>query len=97
MIDRNDTRLLTQDLTSTSFRLNLVSDDISLDRDIFMNLGRVKNLSLDLSMTSSGSNNTVAVLANPANTYTPDLPYSVFLEDLSLGSKSFPCTCSSIG
>ena len=74
-----------------------MSDDISLDRDIFMNLGRVKNLSLDISMTSSGSNNTVAVLANPANAFTPDLPYSVFLEDLSLGSKSFPCTCSSIG
>ena len=87
-----------QDLTATSLRLNLISDSISLDRDIFLNLGRVKNLSLDLSMSSSPSNNdTSAVLANPANKFAPGLPFSVYLEELNLGSKAFPCSCSSIG
>ena len=88
---------LSQDLTSTSLHLNLISDSISLDRDIFLNLGRVKNLSLDLSTSSSPSNDTSAELANPANKFAPGLPFSVYLEELSLGSKAFPCTCSNIG
>ena len=87
-----------QDLTATSLHLNLISDSISLDRDIFLNLGQVKNLSLDLSMSSSPSNNdTSAMLANPANKFAPGLPFSVYLEELNLGSKAFPCSCSSIG
>jgi len=86
-----------KDLTATSLHLNLISDSISLDRDIFLNLGRVKNLSLDLSTSSSPSNDTSAELANPANKFAPGLPFSVYLEELSLGSKAFPCTCSNIG
>lgn len=86
-----------QDLTATSLHLNLISDSISLDRDIFMNMGRVKNITLDLSMSSSPSNDTSAMLANPATKFAPGLPFSIFLEDLNLGSKAFPCTCSSIG
>ena len=48
-------------------------------------------------MSSSPSNDTSAVLANPANKFAPGLPFSVYLEDLNLGSKAFPCTCSNIG
>ena len=49
-------------------------------------------------MASTPSNNdTTAVLANPANKFAPGLPFSVYLEDLNLGSKAFPCTCSNIG
>ena len=69
-----------------------------LERDLFLNLGRVQNLTIDLSgSTSNSPNHTRAELANPATKYKVGIPNSVFLLNLNLGEKSYPCSCYSLG
>ena len=69
-----------------------------MERDFFLNLGNVRNLSLDLSgHLSIHPNTTLADVANPATKYTVGVPNSVLLKDLNLGQKAYPCHCSNIG
>ena len=87
-----------QQLSSSHLKLSIISDQVSMERDFFLNLGSVRNLSLDLSgHLSIHPNTTLADVANPATKYTVGVPNSVFLEDLNLGQKAYPCHCSNIG
>ena len=87
-----------QHLSSASLHLSLVSDEVRLERDLFLNLGSVQNLSLDISGSVLMSpNNTVAEVANPSTKYKVGIPNSVFLKDLALGQKALPCSCHSVG
>ena len=87
-----------QHLSSASLKLSLISDQVRLERDLFLNLGSVQNLSLDISGTVLMSpNRTMAEVANPSTKYKVDIPNSVFLKDLVLGQKALPCTCHSVG
>ena len=87
-----------QHLSSLDLKLHFISDHVNLERDFFLNLGNVRNLSLDISgHITSLPNTTTADLANPATKYTVGVPNSVFLEDLKLGEKALPCHCSNIG
>ena len=76
----------------------MISDHVTIERDLFLNLGSVQNLSLDMSGTvAMRPNVTTAEVANPATKYTVGIPNSVFLKDLNLGQKAYPCSCSSVG
>ena len=87
-----------QHLTATNLQLSVISDHVSLERDLFLNLGSVQNLSLDMSSSVVMlPNTTTAELANPATKYSVGVPTSVFLKDLNLGQKAYPCNCASIG
>ena len=87
-----------QHLSSASLHLSLISDEVRLERDLFLNLGSVQNLSLDISGSVLMSpNNTVAEVANPSTKYKVGIPNSVFLKDLALGQKALPCSCHSVG
>lgn len=85
-------------LTSASLQLSVISDDVRLERDLFLNLGSVQNLSLDISGSVLASpNTTLAEIANPSTKYRVGIPNSVFLKDLVLGQKALPCSCHSVG
>ena len=87
-----------QHLTAARLQLSVIADDARLERDLFLNLGAVGNLSLDLAASAGGRPNTsTAALALPATKWRPGVPNSVFLQELKLGQKAFPCTCSSVG
>ena len=87
-----------QHLTAARLQLSVIADDARLERDLFLNLGAVGNLSLDLAASGGGRPNTsTAALALPATKWRPGVPNSVFLQELKLGQKAFPCTCSSVG
>ena len=87
-----------QHLTAARLQLSVIADDARLERDLFLNLGAVANLSLDLAASAGGRPNTsTAALALPATKWRPGVPNSVFLQELKLGQKAFPCTCSSVG
>ena len=87
-----------QHLTAARLSFSVISESVLLERDLFLNLGRVQNLTIDLSgSTSSSPNHTRAELANPATKYKVGIPNSVFLLDLNLGEKSYPCSCYSLG
>ena len=87
-----------QHLTSASLQLSVISDDVRLERDLFLNLGSVQNLSLDISGSVLASpNNTLVEIANPSTKYRVGIPNSVFLKDLVLGQKALPCSCHSVG
>ena len=87
-----------QHLSSASLKLSLISDEVRLERDLFLNLGSVQNLSLDISRSVLKSpNNSVAEVANPSTKYKVGIPNSVFLKDLVLGQKALPCSCHSVG
>ena len=87
-----------QHLRSARLAFSVISDDVRLERDLFLNLGQVQNLTIDLSgSTSNSPNHTTAELANPATKYKVGIPNSVFLVDLNLGEKAYPCSCYSLG
>lgn len=87
-----------QHLTSARLSFSVISEEVTLERDLFLNLGQVQNLTIDLSGTTSNSpNHTTAELANPATKYKVGIPNSVFLLDLNLGEKAYPCSCYSLG
>ena len=89
--------LLFQYLTASNLDFSVISEQANLEQDLFLNLGHVQNLSIDLSGSVSRGNNTSAQIANPATKYKIGIPNSVFLLDLQLGDKAYPCSCSSIG
>ena len=87
-----------QHLSSTRLTFSVISEEVTLERDLFLNLGQVQNLTIDLSgSTSNSPNHTRAELANPATKYKVGIPNSVFLVDLNLGEKAYPCNCYSLG
>ena len=87
-----------QHLTAARLSFSVISEEVTLERDLFLNLGQVQNLTIDLSGTTSNSpNHTTAELANPATKYKVGIPNSVFLLDLNLGEKAYPCSCYSLG
>jgi hypothetical protein len=84
-------------VSSRRLELKIVADKIRLDQDLFLNLGQVQNLSLDLSEAVGNRSKPGAELGNPASSYRPSLPNTVFLTDLRLGQKYLSCNCDSIG
>ncbi|XP_023332215.1 chaoptin, partial [Eurytemora carolleeae] len=84
-------------LQSRELSLTLISDKILVERDLFLNLGRAQNLTLNLAGRVGNRSKVSAVLENPASSYTLGAPYSVFLEGLNLGDKLYPCNCDSMG
>ena len=86
-----------QHLTASSLEFSVISEQVNLEQDLFLNLGHVQNLSIDLSGSVSQQNTTVGQIANPSTKYRIGLPNSVFLKDLNLGDKAYPCSCFQIG
>ena len=86
-----------QHLNTRSLELVLKSDSMVLERDLFLNLGQVQNLSLDVSSSVGPANQSSADVGNPATKYKIGVPNSVFLKHLKLGQKSYTCTCDNIG
>lgn len=84
-------------LTASSLEFSVISEQVNLEQDLFLNLGHVQNLSIDLSGSVSQQNTTVGQIANPSTKYRIGLPNSVFLKDLNLGDKAYPCSCFQIG
>lgn len=80
------------------------SQTLNLDRDLFLNLGRVQNLSVNAVSLSDGQVANVSKhesghrdLGNPVTTYTPNHPRAVFLEQLQIRGNRWPCNCDGIG
>ncbi len=77
---------------------------LSVDRDVFLNLGRAQNVTVEVladsvdvhnaSMHLSGAERR---LGNPATTYSPGHPRAVFLEGLRLAGNAWDCDCDGIG
>lgn len=99
LLKKSFLRILIQYVTSSSLHLTVISEQATLERDVFLNLGQTRNLTVDLAGSTATQPNLtdLASLANPATKYTVGIPNSVFLLDLKLGNKAFPCTCSNIG
>ena len=89
--------MILQYLTGSHLKFSVISDSATLEQDLFLNLGQVQNLSIDLGRSATQNNNTSAMISNPAMKYKIGIPNSVFLLDLVLGRKAYHCSCSSIG
>ena len=89
--------MVLQYLSGSDLKFSVISDSVTLEQDLFLNLGNVQNLSIDLGGSVTNKNNTVALINTPAMKYKIGIPNSVFLVDLQLGRKAYPCTCSSVG
>lgn len=81
---------------------------LHLDRDLFLNLGRVQNLSLEISPPANlepgaihnrsyHSSGDLRRLGNPVTTYEPGHPRAVFLTRLRLSGNRWPCECDDGG
>ncbi len=78
---------------------------LSVDRDLFLNLGRAQNLTVQV---SSGEGSDVGNasqhlegperrLGNPVTTYAPGHPRAVFLSGLEVRGNRWDCDCDGIG
>ena len=72
-----------------------VTEDFHLDRDLFLNLGRVQNFSFDF--INPTASDLTQKLDNPVTTYSPDHPRAVFLKRLKIGDATWDCSCDGIG
>ncbi len=71
---------------------------LSLDRDLFLNLGRVQNLSVEvINASASASSDGDRRLGSPVTAFTPDKPRAVFLDGLVVGGNLWDCDCQGIG
>ncbi len=95
-----------QRLRSRRLHLRFVpSGRLHVDRDLFLNLGRVQNLSVEVADggRSSSAHNLSAHatdprhLGNPVTTYAPSHPRAVFLRQLRIGGNRWGCDCDGIG
>jgi hypothetical protein len=77
--------------------LKIIADKISLEQDLFLNLGQVSNLSLDLAEAVGNRSKASVELGNPASSYRPNIPNTVFLSELRLGEKYLSCNCDTAG
>eukprot|EP00095_Tigriopus_kingsejongensis_P001502 snap_masked-scaffold1086_size63525-processed-gene-0.1 protein:Tk01502 transcript:snap_masked-scaffold1086_size63525-processed-gene-0.1-mRNA-1 annotation:"hypothetical protein DAPPUDRAFT_119395" len=90
-------------LRSRRLRLNFhATETLNLDRDLFLNLGRVQNLSVETTSTSNVFNVSehrtgLRHFGNPVTTYAPNHPRAVFLEHLRIAGNQWPCNCDAIG
>lgn len=104
-IMQNTSSLLLQHLRCRRLQINFrASQTLNLDRDLFLNLGRVQNLSVNAVSLSDGQVANVSKhesghrdLGNPVTTYTPNHPRAVFLEQLQIRGNRWPCNCDGIG
>ena len=85
-----------QQLKSRNLMMRIRSNEFSLDRDLFLNLGRVQNLSLEISPPVD-PNSKNHKLGNPVTGYMPNYPRAAFLEHLRLGGTTYDCSCNGIG
>ena len=70
---------------------------LSVDRDLFLNLGRVQNLTVVVDPPRDKDESTGRRLGNPVTAYTPGHPRAVYLEDLDVGGSAWQCDCDGIG
>jgi hypothetical protein len=83
------------------------SGRLHIDRDLFLNLGRVQNISVEVSdpntIIGSVAHNLSAHtdadrhLGNPVTTYAPSHPRAVFLQQLRIAGSRWNCDCEGIG
>ena len=90
-----------QHMRSMRLKMNFrASSLLNVDRDLFLNLGRVQNLSVDVRPSGVNvANFTMHAkgekrhLGNPVTTYAPNHPRAVFLDNMRVAGNQWDCQC----